>query len=251
MLERVDHQLCHHQTKADRNIGLDLFAGTRHFDRNLLVIVDHRCPDALAQLVKVRTDIDLVERCDRQLPLDRSDRHHAAVGIPQMAADLFRLNLARALQEHTGDDLQTIGDAVLQLLQQHALVMNQAVIHLFRDAGCGNVGDGEQQSGFGPGTVTQLMRVQDQTPRGKAGALQVEFVIFDFGESRRGCLEERLKLRDGPFAVAQIGKGLADDRCGIDVEGFAKGVAGDNDSAVSIQQQHRGVRGADHRQREF
>ncbi|MCY1170982.1 hypothetical protein D9M73_110750 [compost metagenome] len=248
MLERVDDQLRHHQTKADRYIGLDLLPGTGDFDRDLVMIMDHRCPDALAQLVQIWTDIDLVERGDRQLPLDRRDRHHATVRVPQMPAHLFRLNLAGALQQYAGDDLQTVRDAVLQFLQQHALVMNQIVIHFFGDASIGDVRYGKQQARFGTHAITEFMRVQDQAPCAKAGALQVEFVILDLSEPRRRCLEERLQLRNGPFAVAQIGKGFADDCFGIDVEGCAEGVAGDDDSAIFVQQQHGRVGGANHRE---
>src|SRR6185437_1512504 len=50
MLERVDHELCDDQPDAYGGIGT--YGAVVHFDadRNLVVIVDHRRPEAIAEL---------------------------------------------------------------------------------------------------------------------------------------------------------------------------------------------------------
>ena len=49
--------------------------------------------------------------------------------VLQLQSRLFRLDSARLDEENAGDDLQTIGDTVLHLLQQHVL-FSQEFLHL-------------------------------------------------------------------------------------------------------------------------
>ena len=64
--------------------------------------------------------------------LKHGDRHHPAVGIVKMQAGFFGLNAPRALHQHACYDLQTVGDAVLKLLQQDMLLANEIVLPLSR-----------------------------------------------------------------------------------------------------------------------
>ena len=92
---------------------------------------------------------DVAERGGGQLPLHGGDRHHPVVGIAQMAARLFGADLAGALHQHAGDDLQAVGDPVLQLLQQDRLLAQQIVLELVADPGVGDVGDRQDQPDIG------------------------------------------------------------------------------------------------------
>jgi hypothetical protein len=57
--------------------------------------------------------------------LNRGDRHDAAVRILQMLAGFLGRHRARFQHQDTGDDLQTVDNAVLHLRQQHFLLFQK------------------------------------------------------------------------------------------------------------------------------
>ncbi len=100
-------------------------------------------------------------------------------GILEMSADFLGLNAARALHEHAGNDLQTVGDPVLHLLQEDGLLANQIVFQTRFRAHLGHIGDGEKQADMVRVAIFELSRVDDQVPRALEGTLQVDLVGID------------------------------------------------------------------------
>jgi hypothetical protein len=66
--------------------------------------------------------------------LQGGDGHHALVRVEQVSAGLVGLHLAGALHQNAGDDLQAVGDAVLELLQKHRLFPQHVVLEPLGDA---------------------------------------------------------------------------------------------------------------------
>ena len=96
----------------------ELVGGDRQ--RHLLVVPDHRGSKALAELREIGPQVDIAGAGGGELTLHSSDRHHPLVGVPQVHPRLVGADVAGALQQDGGDDLQAVCDPVLDLLQQDA-----------------------------------------------------------------------------------------------------------------------------------
>ena len=153
-----------------------------------------------------------------------------------MPARLFGLHLTRALHQHARDDLQAVGDTVLQLLQQQALVANQILVQLPRNPRFGDIRNRQQQPDRAALAIVQFVRVQHETARVLPFADQVELIILDLRQARRRGAQQRLQLRDRPFARAERGEVLAGNRRTIHVEGVTEGVARRHDVAMFVEQ---------------
>ena len=56
------------------------------------------------------------------------------MGIGEVGPRFFRLNQTRTLHQHGSDDLEAVGDAMLEFLQQDLLFAHEVVPVLFREA---------------------------------------------------------------------------------------------------------------------
>ena len=72
--------------------------------------------------------------------------------------------LLRALHEHAGDDLEAVGDAVLELLEQDRLLAKQVVLELLADPRVGDVGRGHDQPDIVGVEIIELAGVDHQAP---------------------------------------------------------------------------------------
>ena len=95
-----------------------------------------------------------------QLFLHGGNRQYALVRIFQMQARVFRLHRARFHQNDAGDDLQAIGDAVLQFLEQNVLLPQQLVFLALQDTPRRDVLHAEQNSRAGAALVEYLPGIQ-------------------------------------------------------------------------------------------
>src|SRR3546814_12911544 len=90
-------------------------------DRQLVMIVDHRSTEAFAEMGEIATQFDIAEPRCGELLLKGRDRHYAAVGVVEMASFILGLHPPRALNEHPGDDLESVGNA-LQISKERQLL---------------------------------------------------------------------------------------------------------------------------------
>src|SRR3546814_7389658 len=122
------------------------------------MIVDHRSTEAFAELGEIATQFDIAEPRCGELLLKGRDRHYAVVGVVEMASCLLGLHPPRALHEHAGDDLEAVGNAMLEFLEQDRLLAQQVILEFFADARFGHVGDG-QRSEEHTSELQSLMRI--------------------------------------------------------------------------------------------
>ena len=114
-----------------------------------------------------------------QMPLHGGNRQHALMRIFQLQPGLLRLDRARLDEQDAGDDLQAVGDPVLDLLQQHVLFPHQLLEPPLDRAPVGNVLEGKQDGGMGALLVENLARVEQHGAPPDRGKLAIDFVAFD------------------------------------------------------------------------
>ncbi len=103
------------------------------------------------------------------------------MGIVQVAPRFLGLHPLGALQQHAGDDLQAVGDAVLQLLQQDRLLPQKIVLELLVRAGFGDIGHRHHQPDVVPVGKVQLVSIDHDLAGLAALALEVQLVGVDPG----------------------------------------------------------------------
>jgi hypothetical protein len=111
-------------------------------------------------------------------------------GITQMVSRLLRPNLLGALHKHAGNDLEAVGDAMLELLKQDLLFAQQIVPELFTDAGRGDVDNGNDQPDLKRIVMIDPSRIDHQPTVDPAGAFKVKFIGADLGQSGGSCPQE-------------------------------------------------------------
>jgi hypothetical protein len=206
------------------------------------MVEDHRGADALAQIGEIGPQRDRAGLGRGKLALQGRDRHDAVVRIADLRTRLVGLHLARALHQHAGDDLQAVGDAVLQFLHQHLLFADHIVLLLFDPARVGDVLDGDGDPRIGADIVEQ-MRVDDQLACVMAEPHQIHVIGRDRRVPRHGGAQQRAQLPPASLARAELGQGRAGDGARREIERRAKGAArGAHDELFIEQQQRRGRR---------
>ena len=148
--------------------------------------------------------------------------------------------------------LNDLLDPVLQflkqdrlLLQEFILFFQQVVLGLLGQARFGDVVDRKQQPRRADGPVVEVARIDHQGPTAFYGRLQEHLVGFDFSGARRRRCQQGAKLRDIPFAGAELENGLSGHRARRHVKISKKGVAHGDDAKVTIEQQQGGRREGD------
>jgi len=67
------------------------------------------------------------EFCGCELALNGGNRHDAVVGITEMSPGFIGLHLAGTLHQQACDDLEAVGDPVLDFLEKDGLLPDQIV----------------------------------------------------------------------------------------------------------------------------
>src|SRR3546814_20741895 len=99
------------------------------------MIVDHRSTEAFAELGEIATQFDIAEPRCGELLLKGRDRHYAVVGVVEIASCLLGLHTPRALHEHAGDDLEAVGNAMLEFLEDRKSVVKGKSVSVRVDLG--------------------------------------------------------------------------------------------------------------------
>ena len=89
--------------------------------------------------------------------MHRRHRHDALVGILEVQARFLRLHSPGLEQKNAGDDLKTVGNAVLHLLKQNFLCLKQLVLFTISLAAQSYVLNG-QKNGSGYGELEGIER---------------------------------------------------------------------------------------------
>ena len=159
--------------------------------------------------------------------------------VAQVVAAFVRLHFTRALQQHTGDDLQAVGDPVLDFLQQQLFVAHKVVLDLFgQPLRChvGNRKDHADALGF---EIVERMRVNQQAQRILAAANQIHFINIDGRIACNRCFQQRVELAHIPFTFAKFGQRPAIYCGAIKIEGLAKRIARRDDGQIFFEEHKR------------
>lgn len=89
--------------------------------------MDHRRGKALAQLNEIEAKRHISQSRRGEVTLNGGDRHDPVVRVPEVSPGLLGLNLAGAMHQHARNDLETVGNPMLHLLQKDCLLSNEIV----------------------------------------------------------------------------------------------------------------------------
>jgi hypothetical protein len=103
------------------------------------------------------------------------------VGIVKMQTCFLGLNALRALHQDACDDLQAVGDPVLNFLKQHVLLTNEGVLLLFGQSRCRHVGRGKHDSHLLGIEIVELIGAQGELAGGLTVADKVHLIGVDLG----------------------------------------------------------------------
>ena len=103
--------------------------------------------------------------------------------VPQMQAGLLRLHGPSLEQKDAGDDLQAVGNAMLHLLQQRLLLLQQFRDRPFRGAPVGDIFDRQQNELVSIPLIEHLTGVQEHRASSDNGKIPLDFVSLHRGVS--------------------------------------------------------------------
>ncbi len=212
--------------------------------------MDHRRADALAQLGEVGPQRHLVDLGSGELPLKGGDGHDPAVGVDEIALDLRRSRRPSALHQDAGDNLQAVGHAVLEFLEQDRLLVQQVVLEPRRQARLGHIGDRQHQPDVGRVPVVECVSGDHQASLTTSGPGEIHLVGVDLRSAGPGRAKQRPQLRHIPLAIAEAEHGTTVDGRGVELEDTGEGCARRNDVQFAIEKDDRGVGGRDESQRQ-
>ena len=247
MLQRIDDQFRDDEPQAGGLIGCGQAPVGRRTQRDPAFLVDHGGTDAVAKTCEIGAQFDPVAARDHELTLQGGNRYDAMMRIAELQARFFQLDPPRALHEHAGDDLEAVGDTVLQLLQENFLLLDQVVLDPGLQPFGSDVGDGQHHERLGA-VVFQLLGVQDDACVRVARAREVHLIGIDGSRSCERRDQKRAKLRDVPLAFTQIGKRGSSDCAAIETEGLTERFARPNDTETLVEEKHGTSRRSDESQ---
>ena len=160
-----------------------------------------------------------------QLLLHGGNRHDPLVRVLQMQTRLFRLHRPRLQQNDAGDDLQAVGNPVLQFLEQHVLFPQQLVLFALQDAPLGDVLDAEQNGRAGAALVEHLAGVQADRAVPEAGEFMLDLIALHHALLGYDFFQQIAKLWNVPLPVAQRVKMPALGLLAVDLERRIEGAA--------------------------
>src|SRR6202030_1309357 len=128
---------------------------------------------------------------DLELLLQGGNRHDAMVGVLKMHPRLFRAYCPGFYEEDACDDLQTVCETVLYLLQQQFLLPQELIQLVLLRAPLGNVFEGQKNRGVRTLLVEYLSGTKKHRASADTGKVLLDFVIFHYGVLRRNVLQQK------------------------------------------------------------
>ena len=147
-----------------------------------------------------------------------------------MAAGFDGLNPARTLHEYARDDLQTIGDPVLDFAKQSLLFPDEVLLLNGFCPRDGDVIDRHQESDVLAVLVCKPVRIYDELARRLIGPDKSALVHLDRRQSGGGGIQEGDDLLDIPLSFPNLTEQPAGNLGGGEVEGRAEGCTRGNNS---------------------
>lgn len=86
------------------------------------------------------------------------------MGVVEMSTRFLRLNPPCAMHQNACNDLETVGDPVLNFLQQDGLVAGQVVFQSRLCARIGHVRHGHEKANMFDVTIIKRLCIDDQLP---------------------------------------------------------------------------------------
>jgi len=158
-------------------------------NRQSLGVADHRRTQAFAKLNEIGAKRHLPQTGRSEMTLHGGDRHNPVVGIPKVSPSLLGLHLASTLQQYACNDLETVGDPMLDLLQKDRLFPNKIILLSRLGASESDVGYRQQQPDPVRISIFELARVQQQASRFLTHLGKAEFIGLDLDAPGRGRLQ--------------------------------------------------------------
>jgi hypothetical protein len=182
------------------------------------------------------------------MALNRVDRHDPVVRILEMSPGLLGLDPAGALHQHARDDLETVGDPMLHLLQQDRLLANEIVLLPSLGASKRDVGYRQQEADVVRNPIFELARVQHQGSSCLAHSNEVDLIGRDLGAPGRGGSQQGRELWQCPFASAEIGKRSPGNARRVDLKDAAERRARRDHREIRCEEKQGFVGAGDDRQ---
>ena len=128
-----------------------------------------------------------------QLLLHCRHRHDALVGVLEMQTGLLRLHGPGLEQKNTGDDLKTVGNAVLHLLEQNFLLLKQLVLFAISLAAPGHVLYRQKNGGGRTILVKHAAGIEEHHAPADRREFVLDLIGLDGAALRNDVFEERVR----------------------------------------------------------
>ena len=141
--------------------------------------------------------------------LHRCHRHDALVGILEVETRLLRLHGPSLEQKNAGDDLKTVGNAVLHLLEQNFLWLKQLVLFAISLTAPSHVLNRQKNGGGRTVFVKHSAGIEQHHASADRREFVLDLISLDGAALRNDVFEERAEPRNVPLPVAQVEDQLA------------------------------------------
>ena len=211
-----------------------------HLHRDRPTVANHGSGQGVAQPGQVRADLDrLAVSRALQLLLHGRYRHHPHMRVAKMQTGLLRLHGPRFQEKDARDDLQTIGNTMLHLLQQCFLLLQQLGYLPFGVAPVGDVFDCQENELASISVFEHLACIQQHRASPDTGKIPLDFVSLHRGVLWGDVRQQQPKLRDIPLAVAQLVNRTTLDVLTVHPERPIECAVGGDDAQILIEDQLR------------
>jgi len=165
-----------------------------------------------------------------ELPLDGCHRYDAIMDVLEKRARLFRTDRVCLHQDNAGNDLQAIGDPVLNFLQQNVFLLQQIVFFLLQLALHGDSFNTEHNGRLRAFLVEHPTSVQAHGAGAEMRKFVLDFVILHHAVFREDLLDQQAKFGNVPLSVTQCLKVLSLCLLGAHLECRIEGAARGNNA---------------------
>src|ERR1700733_12361323 len=144
----------------------------------------------------------------------------------QMTSGFLGIDRLRLQQNNAGDNLEAVGYAVLDFVQQDILLPQQFILFMLQGALSGDILDAEQDDiRVRASLVEHLAGIQEHCTGPDIGKVMIDFIIFHFATLGYDFSEEQAKLWNVPRTVSKIEQEFPLGFVAVDLECQIEGTA--------------------------
>ena len=159
--------------------------------------------------------------------------------IAQMRAGLLGLHGPSLKKKNAGDDLQTVGNTVLHLLEQRLLLLQQFGRYPLRSAPLGDVLDRQESELLSISLVEHLACVQQHRASPDHGKVPLDFISLHRGMPGPDIFQKQSKLGDIPLSIAQPVNRPAVNVLTVQLERLIESAVGGDDAQAPVEDKQR------------